>query len=68
MFPVDGRIGNGYTRGARQFIEQFKVGLFIPMHFVVSGFKSARRMKEFTDEYNIPFWSIENEGQSINID
>ncbi len=68
MFPVDGRIGNGYTRGARQFIEQFKVGLFIPMHFVVSGFKSAWRMKEFTDEYNIPFWSIEKEGQSINIE
>ena len=68
MFPVDGRIGNGYTRGARQFIEQFKVGLFIPMHFVVSGFKSAWRMKEFTDEYNISFWSIEKAGQSINIE
>jgi hypothetical protein len=25
-------------------------------------------MKEFTDEYNIPFWSIEKEGQSINIE
>ena len=28
LFPVDGRIGNGYTRGARQFIEQFQTGLF----------------------------------------
>lgn len=65
MFPVDGRIGNGYTRGARQFIEQFKVGLFISMHFVVSGFESAWRMKDFTNEKKIPFWSIEYEGQTI---
>ncbi len=33
MFPIDGRIGNGYTFGARQFIERFKVGQFVPMHF-----------------------------------
>ena len=39
MFPVDGRIGNGYTLGGRQFIERFKVGLFVPMHFVASGFE-----------------------------
>lgn len=50
MFPIDGRIGNGYTLGGRQFIERFKVGLFVPMHFVVSGFESSWRMKEFTDE------------------
>ncbi|WP_449304154.1 MBL fold metallo-hydrolase [Prevotella aurantiaca] len=67
MFPIDGRIGNGYTRGARQFIKRFNVGLFIPMHFVVSGFESAWRMKEFTDECNIPFWSIANEGDVIEL-
>lgn len=37
MFPVDGRIGNGYTRGARQFIEQFQIGLFVPMHYHVEA-------------------------------
>ena len=36
MFPVDGRIGNGYTLGGRQFIDRFKVGMFVPMHFVMS--------------------------------
>ena len=41
MFPIDGRIGNGYTLGGRQFIERFKVGLFVPMHFVASGFESS---------------------------
>lgn len=65
MFPVDGRIGNGYTRGGRQFIERFQVGLFVPMHFVASGFESAARMKEFTDARNIPFWSIDKEGASM---
>ena len=64
MFPVDGRIGNGYTRGARQFLDVFQVGLFVPMHFVASGFESAWRMKEFTDAQSVPFWSIRQEGET----
>ena len=67
MFPIDGRIGNGYTLGGRQFIEHFKVGMFVPMHFVASGFESSWRMKEFTDEKNIPFWEITREGETIEI-
>ena len=67
MFPVDGRIGNGYTLGGRQFIERFRVGLFVPMHFVVSGFESAWRMKEFTDERNVAFWAISREGETIEL-
>ena len=67
MFPVDGRIGNGYTLGARQFIERFVVGLFVPMHFVASGFESAWRMKEYTDAKNIPFWGISREGETREI-
>ena len=79
-FPIDGRIGrsssarllptgrkNGYTLGGRQFIERFQVGLFVPMHFVASGFESAWRMKEFTDEKGIPFWEITREGETIEI-
>ncbi len=67
MFPVDGRIGNGYTRGARQFLDVFRVGLFVPMHFVASGFQSAWRMKEFTDAHAVPFWSIGREGESREV-
>ena len=67
MFPIDGRIGNGYTLGGRQFIERFKVGLFVPMHFVASGFESAWRMKEFTDERGVPFWEISKEGETIEL-
>ena len=66
MFPIDGRVGNGYTLGGRQFIERFKVGLFVPMHFT-TGFESSWRMKEFTDEKNIPFWKISREGETIEI-
>ncbi len=67
MFPVDGRIGNGYTLGARQFIERFNVGLFVPMHFVASGFESAWRMEPFCQEKGIPFWCIMAEGDSVNL-
>ena len=67
MFPIDGRIGNGYTRGGRQFIERFRIGLFVPMHFVATGFESAWRMKEFCDEKDIPFWQITQEGEHITI-
>ena len=79
------------TLGARQFIERFKVGLFVPMHFTTgfepseqreqsrtcsnyaesrerkSGAQSSWRMKEFTDEKNIPFWEITREGETIKI-
>ena len=55
FFPVDARIGNGYTLGARQFIARFRVGLFVPMHFVLSGFESAWRMEPYCQEKNIPF-------------
>ena len=67
MFPVDGRIGNGYTLGARQFIERFRVGLLVPMHFGASGCESAWRMEPFCQEVGIPFWSIAGEGESIAI-
>lgn len=67
MFPVDGRIGNGYTLGGRQFVERFKVGMFVPMHFVASGFESAWRMEPFCQEKSIPFWCIKKEGDYIEI-
>ena len=57
---------NGYTLGGRQFIERFKVGLFVPMHFT-TGFETSWRMKEFTDEKNIPFWEITREGETKKI-
>lgn len=67
LFPVDGRIGNGYMLGARQFIDRFKVKLLVPMHFVLSGFEPAWRMKEYTDTANVDFWGISYNGEYINL-
>ena len=67
MFPVDGRVGNGYTLGGRQFIDRFQVGLFVPMHFAGSGFESAWRFKEYSDDKKVPFWAIHQEGETIEI-
>lgn len=33
MFPVDPRLGSEYMRGPRQFVEQIKTSIFVPMHF-----------------------------------
>lgn len=65
MFPVDGRIGNGYTRGARQFLDMLDTRLLIPMHFVASGFESAWRMKEFAEAKGVDFWEISKEGETL---
>lgn len=67
MFPIDGRIGNGYTRGARQFIKCFSVKLLVPMHFLASGFQSAARMQDFADTAKTAFWAIRHEGESITV-
>lgn len=67
MFPIDGRIGNGYTLGGRQFIERFNVGLFVPMHFAGNGFETAWRFQEYTDEKGISFWKISTERESIEV-
>ena len=67
FFPVDSRIGNGYTRGARQFIGRFRTGLLIPMHFTSGGFESAWRMKEYADAEGVGFWSIGREGETLDV-
>lgn len=33
LFPVDARIGSGYTDGAEMFLRRFSAGVFVPMHF-----------------------------------
>lgn len=67
MFPVDGRIGNGYTLGGRQFLDRFKVGIFVPMHFVASGFESAWRMEPFCQEKGVAFWCIREDGEQLSL-
>jgi L-ascorbate metabolism protein UlaG (beta-lactamase superfamily) len=33
MFPVDCRLGKNYMRGAEQFVDRRRAGIFAPMHF-----------------------------------
>ncbi len=68
FLPVDSRIGNGYTRGARQFLEQFNVKLLVPMHFTLGGFQSAWRMEDFAREQDTCFWNIARNGESRNFE
>lgn len=37
LFPVDARIGSGYTDGAEMFLRRFSAGVFVPMHFCLGG-------------------------------
>lgn len=67
MFPVDSRIGNGYTRGARQFLDRFRTGLFVPMHFATGGFASAWRMQEPAEARGARFWKIAREGETRRV-
>jgi len=50
MFPVDPRLGKDYTKGAWQFLDSVKTGLFIPMHFwdniaAASAFRPAAEQR-----------------------
>ncbi|MCQ2192922.1 MAG: MBL fold metallo-hydrolase [Paludibacteraceae bacterium] len=67
FFPVDGRIGNGYMKGGRQFLDRFKVNMFVPMHFVASGFESSWRFKNYSDRFGVPFWTITENGDTLFI-
>lgn len=33
MFPVDPRMGTDFAKGAEEFVDQIKTGVFVPMHF-----------------------------------
>ena len=55
MFPVDPRLGTEYMRGARQFVEQIKTSIFVPMHFDeayarAAAFSSVGRSRRCTND------------------
>jgi L-ascorbate metabolism protein UlaG (beta-lactamase superfamily) len=57
MFPVDPRLGKDHTRGAEQFLDSIKVGLFIPMHFW-GDFDAARAFKPIAEQRGCCFAEI----------
>jgi len=65
MFPVDSRLGTDYMRGAEQFINRIKTGVFAPMHFS-EAYKKANAFKKYAEERGVQFMEITQKGQSIN--
>jgi hypothetical protein len=65
MFPVDARLGSDYMRGAMQFVDKFKIGLFAPMHFTANPVSYALAFGEYANKNNIRFFSIKKEGDYI---
>lgn len=64
MFPVDPRLGREYMRGATQFIEKIKTGIFIPMHFN-PDFEKANAFGAIAREHGVKFVEIKHSGQII---
>ena len=57
MFPLDPRLGNDYTRGAEQFLDSIKTGLFVPMHFG-DNIEAARAFKSTAEQKGCRFADI----------
>ena len=64
MFPLDIRLGGGYMRGAGQFLDAIKVGLFAPMHFW-GRFDTLPPFKEYAEKRNSEVVLWETEGQEV---
>ena len=61
LFPVDPRLGKDYTRGAEQFLDSIKTGLFIPMHFG-HDINAARAFKSKAEQRGCRFADIRAAG------
>ena len=54
MFPVDPRLGKDYMLGAKQFVDRFQVGTFVPMHFD-NAYDKANAFQEYAESRGICF-------------
>ena len=66
MFPVDPRLGKDYTRGAEQFLDSIKTGLFIPMHFW-DNINAARAFKDAAEQRGCRFADLRAAGDVFTI-
>jgi len=66
MFPVDPRLGKDYTRGAEQFLDSVKTGLFIPMHFW-DNYKAALAFKAAAEQRGCRFAEISAPGDKFTV-
>jgi len=66
MFPVDPRLGKDYYRGAEQFLDKIKTGLFIPMHFW-DDIKAAGAFRAAAEKRGCRFTDIRNSGDVFTV-
>ena len=66
MFPVDRRMGKDYMKGAKQFIEQIKTTIFVPMHFS-EDYEGGNAFHSIAAEKGCRFIDITHRGESFEI-
>lgn len=67
MFPVDPHLGREYMRGPRQFVEQIKTSIFVPMHFD-EAYDKAAAFAPIAREYGAVMPEIRSRGQKISLE
>ena len=66
MFPVDPRLGKDYMKGPKQFIEQIKTVIFVPMHFALR-MRKANKFRKIANETGCHFLRIRHWEQTFDI-
>lgn len=66
MFPVDRRMGKDYMKGAKQFIEQIKTAIFVPMHFS-EDYEGGNAFRSIAEADGCRFISINHRGETFDI-
>ena len=60
MFPVDPRLGEDYMLGAKQFVDCFHVGTFVPMYFD-AAYDKANAFREYAESRGVRFVELNHE-------
>lgn len=66
MFPIDPKLGKDYMKGATQFIEKIKTGIFLPMHFGLK-YEEANAFRPLAEANGTHFLAIDHPGQKFDI-
>jgi hypothetical protein len=63
---IGGGMGKDYMKGAKQFIEQIKTTIFVPMHFS-EDYEGGNALRSFAENAGCRFISITHRGESFEI-
>lgn len=67
LFPVDRRIGGDYSKGARQFLQNIKSTIFVPMHFG-DDYEGGNSFQKDAEKLGVQFVPLTVKGQVIHIE